>query len=87
MKDTEWKTWIEAFRLFFNGETLRSCIPVALVVGLLLSSINQGDVILSGAITTIIWLKVGMNFVIPFCVSSYGYLRACRVEIPISSSN
>jgi hypothetical protein len=84
LKGTEWKAWIEAFRLFFNGEALRFCIPVVLVVGLLLSAINQGDVIASGAATTFTWFKVGMNFVIPFCVSSYGYLRACRSKTPIT---
>lgn len=78
----EWRTWPEAFALFVTGATLTTCIPIALVVGLLLSTINQGDVIASGSATAVTWLKVGMNFVIPFCVSSYGFLNGCRSESP-----
>lgn len=80
--NAEWETWPEALRLFLHGTTLRSCIPVAIIVGSILSTINQSDVIVNGAATTFTWLKVGMNFVIPFCVSSYGYLNGCRSEAP-----
>ncbi len=79
---TEWNTWPKALILFFHGATLYSCIPVALIVGLVLSTINQGDVIANGAATTGTWLKIGMNFVIPFCVSSYGFLNGCRSKTP-----
>lgn len=79
---TEWGTLPEALGLFFHGATLSSCIPVALIVGLVLSTINQGDVIINGAATTGTLLKVGMNFVIPFCVSSYGFLNGCRSKTP-----
>ena len=65
----EWQTWHEAFNLFLHGATLFSCVPVALVVGTILSTINQGDVIISGSVPTITWVKVGMNYVVPFCVS------------------
>ncbi|MFT5701397.1 MAG: hypothetical protein ACI8ZB_004289 [Desulforhopalus sp.] len=79
----EWETWPQALRLFVHGITLTSCVPVALIVGTLLSTINQSDVIISGAATLFTLLKVGMNFVIPFCVSSYGFLKGCRSEIPV----
>lgn len=80
---TEWETFPEALGLFLHGATLFSCIPVALIVGLILSTINQGDVIISGAATTGTWLKVIMNFVVPFCVSSYGFLNGCRAKSAI----
>lgn len=79
---TQWETWPQAFHLFLHGVTLSACIPVALIVGVILSTINQSDVIVSGSATTITWLKVGMNFVVPFCVSSYGFLNGCRSEKP-----
>lgn len=47
--NTEWETWLEAFQLFLYGMTLRSCIPVAMFVGLLLSIRNsKGHLILKG---------------------------------------
>lgn len=79
----EWGTWSEAFKLFFQGVTLSTCIPVALVVGVILSTINQSDVILGGSAGTLTWVKVGMNFVVPFCVSSYGFLNARRSETSV----
>jgi|GEM_PF-1028796 len=75
-----WATRPEAIRLFFRGVTLPACIPIALIVGVILSTINQGDILLGGAATTATWIKVGMNFVVPLCVSSYGFLNACRTE-------
>ena len=80
-RTVEWEQWPEAFRLFLNGATFRACLPIAIIVGLLLSTINQGDVIISGMISGVVWIKIGMNFVVPFCVSSYGFLNGCRVEI------
>lgn len=75
----EWSTTTEAFQLFFRGVTIQACIPVALVVGMILSVINQYDVLISGGISSITWIKVGLNFIVPFCVSSYGYLNARRL--------
>ena len=77
----QWSYWPEAFNLFFQGITVRACVPVAIIVGIILSTINQSDVILSGNTTLVLWLKVGMNFVVPFCVSSYGFLNARRLPV------
>lgn len=54
------------------------CLPIALFVGVVLSLINQGSVIFSGDATDITWLRVGMNFFVPFCVSSSGFFASQR---------
>lgn len=46
---------------------------VALVVGLVLNVINQGPAIWQGA--DISWWHMVLNFVVPFCVSSYSAAR------------
>lgn len=46
---------------------------VALVVGLVLNAINQGPAIWQGA--DISWWHMVLNFVVPFCVSSYSAAR------------
>ena len=51
-----------------------------LVVGTLLSLINQGSVIFGGHATAVTWVRVGLNYVVPFCVSSLGYLSATRAR-------
>jgi len=55
---------------------LRRTVRIALVVGLVLTAINQLDVILGGAATTATWIKCALNFVVPFVVSNLGLLSA-----------
>ena len=66
----------EMIALFARGATLRPCLPVAAVVGCVLSAINEGARIASGHTGWPTWVQVGLNFVVPFLVSSYGYLTA-----------
>jgi len=74
-----WSRPGEGIRLLLGGATLRPCVPVALVVGCVLSGINEGARIASGHTGWLTWVQVGLNFVVPFLVSSYGYLAAARV--------
>jgi hypothetical protein len=57
---------------------LRRTLRIALVVGLVLTAINQLDVILRGNATTFTWIKCGLNFVVPFVVSNLGLLSGRR---------
>lgn len=52
-----------------NGVPRRS-IGVALVVGTILNLINQGDALVTGA--HVDWLKIGLTYCVPYCVSTYG---------------
>jgi hypothetical protein len=77
-----WSRHGEAVHLFARGITARTCLPVAVVVGCVLSGINEGTQIAAGSAGWLTWLRVGLNFVVPFLVSSYGYLTAARVPRP-----
>lgn len=59
-----------------SRRALRRCVPTALVVGTLLSAINQGSVILGGSATGATWIRVAFNVLIPFTVSNVGYCSA-----------
>ena len=59
---------------------VRRCARIALVVGTLLSVVNQGDVILNGDISAAVAAKIVVNFLVPFCVSSLGYITALRAQ-------
>ena len=61
-----------------DGAAMRRTITVALIVGTLLTLINQGDRIASGGIDLSVGLKVLANFLVPWCVSSIGYISARR---------
>jgi len=57
---------------------LRRTFRIALVVGLVLTAINEGDIIASGEATATTGEKIGLNFVVPFIVSNLGLLAGRR---------
>ncbi|GAA0672065.1 hypothetical protein GCM10010193_25530 [Kitasatospora atroaurantiaca] len=62
----------------FSRASLAKCVPIALVVGTLLSLVNQGSVLFAGTATGVTWLRVAVNYLVPFCVSSAGFYGARR---------
>ncbi len=77
-----WSSALGACRLILSGVTFRTCVRVAIVVGTILTAVNQGSVIVSGDASVVTWLRVGVNYLVPFVVSSVGYLAPfrCRVD-------
>lgn len=57
------------FRLACTGQCLKKSIPTALVVGVVLNSINQLPNLFHHQ--PVSGLKIGLNFLVPFLVSSY----------------
>jgi len=53
---------------------LRRTVLIALLVGVVLTLINQSGVLFGGHATTITWIRCGLNFVVPFVVSNLGLL-------------
>jgi hypothetical protein len=75
-----WSTPVDACHLILKGVTFATGVRVALVVGTILSVVNQGSVIVGGDATVVSWVRVGVNYVVPFLVSSIGYLAPFRVR-------
>jgi len=73
-----WTTFGQAIGLFCRGATLRTAAPVAIVVGLVLSLVNQLHVVVEGDATWATWVRIGVNFAVPYIVASVGFLSACR---------
>lgn len=57
---------------------LKRTVTIALIVGTILFTINQLDVVLSGKATARVWFKSGLTYFVPFCVSNYGLLVAAK---------
>jgi hypothetical protein len=55
-------------------ECLRATLRIALVVGVVLTAINEGDLLVRGRYTVAPAVKVPLNFVVPFVVSNLGLL-------------
>jgi hypothetical protein len=74
----------QACRYCARREHLRRTVSIALAVGLLLTAINQSDVILDGRATPLTWVRCALNFVVPFVVSNLGLLGGRHDEEPTS---
>ena len=70
----------EALRICMRREHLRRTARIALVVGVILTLINQADVIIGGDASTVTWVKTAGNFLVPFIVSNLGLLAGKRAE-------
>ena len=57
---------------------LRRTVRIAVVVGVLLTLINEGDVIVHGTASALTAVKVCLNFLVPFVVSNLGVLAGDR---------
>jgi hypothetical protein len=67
-------------------EHLRRTAKIALVVGTILTLINQADVIIRGDAEALTWVKIILNYCVPFVVSNLGLLAGKRAEAETESS-
>lgn len=51
----------------------------ALVVGTILTAINQGNLIVHGTFPAILAWKVPLTYCVPYCVSTWSALRISRI--------
>ena len=67
------KRWIE---LALSPEIVGRSVRVAIVVGTLLTVINQGDVLLAGTVSGEVLAKVLLTYCVPYAVSTYAGVGA-----------
>lgn len=73
-----WRRPAEAVMWLVTGRTFRTAGPIAAVVGTILSAVNQGSVLFDGQATVATWVRIIVNYLVPYCVASIGYLAARR---------
>lgn len=66
--------------LILRGATWRVALPVALVVGTVLALVNQGADLFRGNVDAGDGVRIVANFLIPYLVSSVGYLSGSRPD-------
>jgi hypothetical protein len=57
-------------------------LAVALVVGTLLTAINQGNIILQGDASPALAWKIPLTYAVPYCVATLGALLNSRAAPP-----
>lgn len=66
----------DALHRTFAWRSVRRSLSVAVIIGTVLNSINQGPEIFSGHWP--IWWKLVLTYLVPFAVASYGSYAAFR---------
>ncbi|MED5207712.1 MAG: nitrate/nitrite transporter NrtS [Chloroflexota bacterium] len=61
-----------------HTQMLRRSLIVAIVVGSILTLLNQGDVLFAGDWNNPLYWKIPLTFCVPFCVATYGALSNGR---------
>jgi len=73
-----WSTPAQLVVLIARGVTFRTASRIALVVGTLLTVVNQGSIIVAGDAVAATWVRTAANYLIPYTVASIGYLSPFR---------
>jgi hypothetical protein len=59
---------------------LRKSLATAVVVGSILTAINQGTVLLGGEFPAQLYWKIPLTYCVPFCVATWGALINSRIR-------
>lgn len=74
---TRGRTWMrDAWAVCAQPRNLKRTIRIAVIVGIVLTLINQGSVITAGHATAGTWVRCALNFIVPLLVSNAGVLSA-----------
>ena len=65
-------------QMILGDGTPKKAVLAALVVGTILTAINHGDVLLSGA-TPPMW-KILLTYCVPYCVATWGAITGKRAQ-------
>jgi len=57
----------------------RTALVTALVVGTVLTAINQGNVLLEGSFPAQLLWKIPLTYCVPYCVATFSALRISRL--------
>jgi len=67
--------FLKIYKTIFERDIVISSLKIALVVGVILNLINQGDVLFSMQFEKINWWKLLLTFAVPYLVSTYASVR------------
>ena len=57
---------------------LKKSLAACVVVGTLLTALNQGDILLAGEWNSSLWWKIPLTYTVPFLVATYGAMSNNR---------
>lgn len=73
--------WANLLRAAIARPILARSLRASVVVGTVLTALNQGDLLLQGTFPAALWWKVPLTYLVPFLVATYGAVGS-RLESP-----
>jgi len=73
-----WGSWSEALAVCAHWPNRRRIALIAAVVGTILVGVNQGSNLAAGHLYPLLWVRVGLDYLIPSLVSTMGLLAGSR---------
>ncbi|HEV8573650.1 MAG TPA: nitrate/nitrite transporter NrtS [Dehalococcoidia bacterium] len=55
-----------------HGPLMRRSLIVAIIVGTILTAINQGNILLGGEFPPSLYWKIPLTYAVPYCVATTG---------------
>jgi hypothetical protein len=71
---------IEWMKIAFRRDVVVRGLKVGLLVGTILTAVNQGDLIISGTLTPGHAWKIPLTYIVPYCVSTYAGVAAILAQ-------
>jgi len=71
---------LEVLEIVFRRDVVTRGLKVGLIVGTILTAINQGDLILGGSLDAASAWKIPLTYLVPYCVSTYAGVAAILAE-------
>ena len=63
------------------GPLVRRSFVVAVIVGTVLTAINQGNIILRGDFPASLYWKIPLTYAVPYCVATTGAILNARRQV------
>ena len=64
-----------------HGPLVRQSLTIALVVGTILTAINQGNIIIEGDVPAALAWKIPLTYAVPYCVATTGAILNARSRL------
>lgn len=69
------------FQIAVDRSVRRRAFRIALVVGCVLALINHGERLVTMSLDGVSVAKIGLSFLVPYCVSTYSSVLAVRERV------
>ncbi len=65
--------------MLIYGPLVRRSLVIGLIVGTILTAINQGNLLVQGHFPVVLYWKIPLTYAVPYCVATTGAILNARM--------